>query len=190
MKTNSLFIAVVLATAVFAGGAVAQTDNQAPAPAAPSAALVPTPNEVIYLPRLPEPTELTNAAAAQGITVQQIAQTSAQVTVVYKYADGQTHTTAYQLLPVASNAPMTTIAAAPTVAGAPTTVVYATPAPVYVTPGYYYYDPFYDPWPWFGPVSFRVGLGYGFHNFGGGFRHFGGGSGFRHFGGGGGFHHR
>ncbi|HUJ44185.1 MAG TPA: hypothetical protein VLW52_11305 [Opitutaceae bacterium] len=182
MKTKSLFTAVVLAAALFATGAIAQTNNPTPAPAAPLAvAVTPTPNEIIYLPRLPEPAELTNAAAAQGITVQQIAQSSVQVMVVYRYADGQTHTVAYQLLPVAGSAPATT--GVPAVPGTPSTVVYAAPAAVYTEPPYYYYDPFYYPWPWFGPVSFRVGFGYSFH-------HFGGGYGFRHFGGGYGFHHR
>jgi hypothetical protein len=188
MKTNPVFTAVVLATALFATGAVAQTNNQTPAPAAPSAvAVVPTPNEIIYIPRLPDPAELTNAAAAQGITVERIAQTSAQVTVIYRYADGQTHTVAYQLLPAAGSAPMATATAVTAVPAATTTVVYAAPAP-----SYYYYDPFYYPWPWYGPVSFRVGLGYSYYHFGGGygFRHFGGGPGFHHSGGGRGFHRR
>jgi hypothetical protein len=190
MKTNPIFSAVVLATALFATGAVAQTDNQTPVPAAPAApAMVPTPNEIIYIPRLPDPAELTNAAAAQGITVERIAQTGAQVTVIYRYADGQVHTVAYQLLPAAGSAPA--IGSAPATAmtavpAATTTVVYAAP-----TPAYYYYDPFYYPWPWYGPVSFRIGLGYSYYHFGGGsgFRHSGGGSGFRHFGGGPGFRH-
>ena len=188
MKTNPIFTAAVLATALFATGAVAQTNNQTPVPAAPAApAMVPTPNEIIYIPRLPDPAELTNAAAAQGITIERIAQTSAQVTVVYRYADGQIHTVAYQLLPAAGSAPAVASTVVNAVPAAPTTVVYAAP-----TPAYYYYDPFYYPWPWYGPVSFNVGFGYGYYRFGGGpgFHHFGGGPGFRYFGGGRGFRHR
>ena len=186
MKTSSYFTATALTAALFATGVLAQTSTPTPTPtpAAPPAVIMPaTPNEIIYLPRLPEPTELTNAAAAQGITVQQIAQSSGQVTVVYRYADGQMHTVAYQLLPTAGSAPATATApvAVAGVPAAPSTVVYAAPAAVYPAP-YYYYDPFYYPWPWYGPVSFRIGLGYSFRHFGGGygFRHFGGGRGFRH----------
>jgi len=183
MKTSSYFTVAALTAALFATGVLAQTSNPTPTPAAPPAVVVSaTPNEIIYLPRLPEPTELTNAASAQGITVQQIAQSSGQVTVIYRYADGQTHTVAYQLLPTAGSAPAAAPAAVTGIPAAPATVVYAAPAAVYPAP-YYYYDPFYYPWPWFGPVSFRVGLGYSFHRFGGGY-------GFRHFGRGRGFHHR
>jgi hypothetical protein len=186
MKKNPIFTAVVLATALFATGAIAQTNNETPVPAAPAApAMAPTPNEIIYIPRLPDPAELTNAAAAQGITVERIAQTSAQVTVVYRYADGQVHTVAYQLLPAAGGAPTAAGTVMTTVPAAPTTVVYAAPSPAY-----YYYDPFYYPWSWYGPLSLRIGLGYGYYHFGGGYRHFGGGRGFYHSGGGHGFHRR
>jgi hypothetical protein len=117
---------------------------------------------------------LANAAAAQGVAVAQINQTSSQITVVYKYSNGQTNTICYQLLSAAAAAPMP--AGAPTVAvPASTTVIYERASPAY------YYDPFYYPWPWFSPVS--VSLGFGFHGGGGYYR---GGGGYFH----GGFHGR
>lgn len=201
MKTNQFFTAAVLATALFATGAAAQPSNQSAAPT-----MMPAPDEIIYLPQLPEPAELTSAAAAQRIAVERIIRTSAQEIVVYQGADGRPHTVAYRLLPGASGAPTAANpvpsvvpAAAATqpenedvmaVPAAPATVVYAAP-----TPDYYYYDPFYYPWPWYGSVFYGIGLGYGYY--GGGYRHFGtpghrhfsGGPAYHHFGGGPGFYH-
>ena len=152
-------------------------------PAAVSpAAPMPAPDQVIYIPRLPSPAELTSAAVAQGLTIEKIAQTSAQVAVVYRRADGQVSTVAYQLLPAAGSA-STAPAATATFVPAPATAMYVpTPAPavVYAAPEpVYYYDPFYYPWPWFSPVSLDIGIGYGFHYFGGGrgFRYYNGGHG-------------
>ncbi len=186
MKTNMLFTAAVLATALFAAGAAAQPaasmDSQNPPPTAAvsPASPMPAPNSVIYIPRLPTPVELSNVAAAQGLSIEKMEQTSDHITVVYRYANGQTNTVAYQLLPTpgATTAP----AAATVVPAATTTVVY--PQPAY----YYYADPYYYPWgwPWFAPVSIGIGFGhfYGGH-FGGHYSgHFGG-----HYGGPG-FHHR
>lgn len=220
MITDPIITAVVLATALLAAGPATQTSNQTPVPAAPAApAMAPAPDAIIYLPQLPEPAELTNAAAAQGITVERITRTSAEVTVVYQGADGQVHTVAYQLLPTAGGSPTaasTAPTAVPAGGGFPTeasfvltavpaaspTVVYAAPPPAY------YYASSYYPWPWLGSVSFGGGLGCRYNNFGGGFRHFigspavrhfGAVSGFRHFigrgvfhylGSGGGFHYR
>jgi hypothetical protein len=134
---------------------------------------MPTPNQIIYIPQLPNPGELANAAAAQGISVEQINQTSTQITVVYKYANGQTNTICYQLLSAAGAAPA--VASATTVVPATTTVVYAAPAPTY-----YYNDPYRYSWPWFAPVSIGLGfdLGRGFH---GGYGGFHGGYGYRGF---------
>jgi hypothetical protein len=184
MKTNPFFAAVVLATAFLATGAVGQTSDQTTPPAAPATApsppamapsQMPTPNVIIYIPQLPNPTELANAATAQGLAIDKMVQTSTQIIVVYKYANGQTNTVAYQLLPVAGAAP----GAAPVApAASPTVVPAATTTVVYAAPGYYY-DPYYYspwPWPWFAPVS--VGIGFGYYH--------GGGYGFR--GGWGGFH--
>lgn len=183
MKTNMMFAAAVLATALFATGAAAQpaapTDSQIPPPiaAVSPASPMPVPNSVIYIPRLPSPVELSNAAAAQGLAIEKMEQTSDHITVVYRYANGQTNTIAYQLLPTPG------VTTAPTPA---TLVSAATPTVVYPQPTYYYYDPYYYPWawPWFAPVS--IGIGFS-HGYGG---HFHGGYGFRHFGGPRGFHHR
>ena len=193
MITDPIITAVVLATALLATGPATQTSNQPPVPAAPAApAMAPAPDAIIYLHQLPEPAELTNAAAAQGITVERITRTSAEVTVVYQGADRQVHTVAYQLLPVAGGSPTaacTTLTAVPAPGGFPTaacpvltaiptaspTVLYAAPTPAY------YYDSSYYPWPWLGSVSFSGGLGYRYDNFGGGFRHFMGSPAVRHF---------
>jgi len=211
MKTNPFFTAVVLTTAFLAPGAVAQTCTPTTPPAATATVASPTatvasptatapsptpaPNAIIYLPQLPTPADLANAAAAQGLAIEKIVQTSAQIIVVYEYANGQTNTVAYQLLPAAGAAPTVPAATTTVVPGATTTVVYAQPASAY-----YYYDPYYYPWswPWFAPISLGIGVGYGYHGYGFhhggyGFRHGGygfrhGGYGFRH--GGYGFRHR
>lgn len=197
MKTNSMFTVAVLAATLFAAGAAAQTatptDSQTPPPTAAvsPASPMPTPNSVIYIPRLPTPVELSNVAAAQGLAIEKMEQTSDHITVVYRYANGQTNTIAYQLLPTPG---VTTAPAMATVVPAATATVVpgATPTVVYPQPAYYYYDPYYYPWawPWFAPVSIGIGFGYGYggHFYGGHFGggHFGGG----HFGGGPGFHHR
>src|SRR2546430_5190207 len=81
LKTKILSVAVLAATFL-----IASTPAQTPA-SAPSA---PAPNQTIYVPRLPSAAELTNAAAAQGLSVEKIEQTSAQVTAFYKSSAGQT----------------------------------------------------------------------------------------------------
>lgn len=184
MKTK-LVVFCLLSAAFLAGSARAQIVQPAtPAPAvpaiAPSAALVP--NQTIYSPRLPGVNEVTAIAAAQGLTVERIEQTSSQITVVYKNANGQTNTVAYLLLPGTAVA-STQGVAQPTPAPA---VVYYEPAPRVVyydgySPGYYY-SPSY----WYPPVS--IGLGFDFRGGGRGGFHGGGfrGGGFR---GGFGFHH-
>jgi len=169
MKTFPFFTVSVLTAAFIAAGASAQTSEPtAPPEAASPAAPTPVPDQVIYIPRLPSPAEVANAAAAQGLAIEKIAQTAAQVTVVYRRADGQTSTVAYQLLPAAGT-PATVVTAAPAtvVTAPPATVVYASPAPVY------YYDPFYSPWPWFGAISVDLGYNHGF-------RHYRGGRGYNH----------
>jgi hypothetical protein len=190
MKTNPFFTAVVLTTAFLAPSAVAQTSTSTTPPAATStvASPTPTPNTIVYIPQLPTPAELANGAAAQGLSIEKIVQTSAQIIVVYQYANGQTNTVAYQLLPAAGAAPVAPAATTTVVPAAATTVVCAQPAPAY-----YYYDPYYYPWswPWFAPISLGIGLGYGYHG-SYGFHHGGygyhGGHGFHH--GGYGFRHR
>jgi hypothetical protein len=154
MKTNLLSL-FALAAGLAAVAARAQT-VPTPAPVLDSPA-APAPSQVVYAPRLPSAMELTNVAAAQGLSVEKIVQTSAQITVVYRSANGQLNTVSYQLLPTA-NAPATTVVAAP-----PPRVVYVRSEPRY------YYDPFYDPYygssyygsPWLAPVSLNLGWGWG-----------------------------
>ncbi len=173
MKTK--IITSVVVAALLASGVSAQDSTPAsaspnhvvtpttPAPAvAPAAA--PAPNQIVYTPRLPGASELTNAAAAQGLTIERIEQSASQIVAVYKNASGQTNTVAYQALP-----PATAPAPAPTTP--PPALLYA-PAPRVV----YYdsYDPFYYssypyyPRVWYPPVSLRLGFGFGHR---GGFHH-------------------
>jgi hypothetical protein len=140
--------------------------QQAPSSAAPQ--LAPAPSQIIYSPRLPSPTELTSVAAAQGMTVEQITQNANQVTAIYRSANGQTSTVAYQLLPTAAPAPTQTVVA-PTqtvVVPAPTTVIYEEPRTVY-------YESYGPAWPryYYPPVSLSLGFGYYRGWGGGGFHH-------------------
>jgi hypothetical protein len=128
----------------------------------------PAPSQVIYSPRLPTAAELTSIATAQGLSVQQITETSAQITAVYKNNAGTLTTIAYQLLPT-GNVPAT--AAAVVAPSAPPTVVYETSPRVVYYRSYdpYYYDPF---WPrYYPPVSLSLGFGYYRGGWGGGHSH-------------------
>ena len=125
-----------------------------------------TPNQTIYAPRLPSVNELTNIAAAQGLAVERVEQTSSQIMVVYKATNGQTNTVVYLLLPGATNvsAPVATPTTPP-----PVVVYEQAPRTIYYDsygPGYYPYYPGY----WYPPVS--IGLGFGFRSGGyhGGYR--------------------
>ena len=181
MKTRFVF-AIVSSTLVFALGAHAQSNNpvvvspsSAPSPSAaptvaPATAI--TPNQIVYAQRLPSVTELTNAATAQGLTIDRIEQTSTQITAVYRYGNGQINAVAYLLLPAAGAAANPNPVVTPTTP-APVVAYEATPRVVYYDD---YYWPGYYPYYWYPPVAFRVGLGfnyhYGFHGGLGGFRGF------------------
>jgi len=132
--------------------------SSAPTPAPISAPTVAqaTPNQTLYVPRLPSAQELTNAAAAQGVTVTKIEQTDSQIVVTYQTANGQTNVVAYLPLPAAA------------VANAnPAVIAAERPRVVYAPAPRVYYDSFgyYDPWYWYPPVSLSIGLG--FHGHGG-----------------------
>jgi hypothetical protein len=127
-------------------------------------------NQTVYGQRLPSVDELSNAAAAQGLSVVRIEKSASQMTATYKYPDGRTNTVAYLLLPGAPGGPAQVVS--PTSAppagyyeSAPRVVYYEDYGPVYY--GYPRY--------WYPPVS--IGLGFGFHGggyrggFHGGFRH-------------------
>ena len=150
------------------------TPPQAPS-AAPAAAPVattpqtaPAPNQIIYAPRLPSASELTNVAAAQGLAVEQISQTANQVTVIYRDNAGQTNTVAYQLLPTAGTTSGTTATAVAVPSAAPTVVYESAPRVVY----YESYDPFWPSYPryYYPPVSLSFGFGYS-RGWGGGYHH-------------------
>jgi hypothetical protein len=187
MKTNPFLAALVLVTTLLGSGAAIQTNRQAPlSPALPVAPAM-APDEIIYLPQLPEPAELAAAAAAQGLTVKRITRTSAEVTVTCQSADGQVHTAAYQLLSAAAGSATAATTAVPAVPAATTsvpvvpaattsvvpatttvtTVPEATTAVVYAppTPGVFCYDSWYYPWPLLWPVAFGAGVGYGYYDF-------------------------
>lgn len=144
---------------------VAQPTTPAPvvvtAPAQPEAPRATTPDRVtqtVYTPKLPTAQELTDAAAAQGLTVERISQTDLQVIAFYRSANGQPITVAYQSLPPAGVVQAPTPAPAPVVVttAPPTTVVYESAPRVifYDTPRYYYPRAYYP------PVSLSFGFGY------------------------------
>ncbi len=185
------FLPVLVAATLFTCGARAQdatatTPVQTPQPMTPPTAQVaptapiaqaapaqtaPTPNQIIYSPRLPTPAELTSVASAQGMTIEQISQTSNQVTVIYRLANGQANTVAYQLLPT-STAPAPTTVVVPSQAP---TVVYQTQSPTVIyqtvpSTVYYYdtYTPYYYPRYYYPPASIHLGFGY-YRGWGGGY---------------------
>ncbi len=134
------------------------------APTAPMAATAPAGvTQIVYTPQLPSVAELTNAAAAQGFTIERVVQTAHQTIAFYRTAQGQATTVAYQTLP-----PGTGVAAP---SAPPPTVVMAQPAPTVVyrtAPRVVYYDSpsYYYPQVWYPPVSLSFGIGYrgGFHH--------------------------
>jgi hypothetical protein len=138
---------------------------------AASAPGAPSPNQTVYTAQLPTVQELTNSAAASGVTLTRVEQTTSQVTVVYQLTNGQVSVVSYQLLPAATG--VTGVTTAPIVTTPPPRVVYIPTSPRVV-----YYDsyPAYDPWYWYSPVSLSIGLG--FH--GGGYYRGGFGHGFHH----------
>jgi len=186
MKTR-FAIAILGSSLVFALGAHGQSNNPVvvSSSAAPSPSVAPivapatavTPNQIVYAQRLPSVTELTNAAAAQGLTIEKIEQTSAQITAVYRYGNGQINAVAYLLLPAAGAVASPVVTSVPTPSTPAPAVAYYESAPnaVYYNDSYGYW-PGYYPYYWYPPVSFRVGLGfnyhYGFHGGFGGYRGF------------------
>lgn len=168
MKTTPLFSAVLLSVAIAAPLAWAQ-ENTSPTPAPAEPINVSEPaviDHVVFLARLPTPSELLKGAEKQGTPIARIDQTADRVLVVYHYAGGRTVTFAYTLLSSAGNAPapvaqpVSTATYSVVSAPAPTTtVVYSQPQQVYYSPSpryVRYYDPAWDFW-----APFAVGLGVG-----------------------------
>jgi hypothetical protein len=173
MKTKLFPVFVIAAGLITLGARAQEVTSTTPAPAADPSA-VPQASQVVYSPRLPSAAELTNVAAAQGLSIDKIVQTASQMTVVYRTANGQTNTVAYVLLPATGSVPGSTVATVATPTTPAPQVVYAaapaTQVVYYSAPGYY--DPFYYPsyyGPWYGPAALSVGFGFGYHG-GGGWR--------------------
>lgn len=169
----------LVAVALLASVGHAQTPSPAPAtssspvvmPSTPAPAVAPataaatpaTPNQIVYTPRLPSAAELTDAAKAQGLAVERIEQSAAQIVATYRNSNGQVNVVCYQTLPpTGTPAEVVSVPASP-----PPTVVYQAPPRVVY---YDYYDPFYYPYSrvWYPPVSVRFGVGFGHR---GGFHH-------------------
>jgi hypothetical protein len=85
---------LLIATLLLAGGLAAQAADTAPA--APTT--LPEVDHWVYLSELPDPAELTQNAAANGLTVQRLDQTADAVVITYKYPDGVVGTMGYKLL--------------------------------------------------------------------------------------------
>ena len=179
-KTSSLFPVALLA-AVFAGSAAfAQNNPPAPAAAAPapkalavgSLTELPAANHLVYLAQLPSAADLTEGAAARGITITRIDQTKESIVVVYQYSDGRLDTFAYTLLSAANSSdrprvadgqpttmPQSSVVYTQSPPPNTTTIVYTSePETVYYRPRYVrYYEPAYDFW---GPLALGVGIGW------------------------------
>ncbi len=182
MKTHHLLPIAAFALSGLTVSAFAQagtvTNAAAPSTEAPPAqfnAPTPAPNQIVYRASLPSPQEISNAASAQGLTVEQINQSAGQVVAVYKTKNGQTMTVAYALLPTAGGAAYAqagspsgvspqTVAA---VEYAPAGTVVSTGSPASTTVVYtdpYYYDAAYSPWYYgygWGYPGIALGIGFG-----------------------------
>jgi hypothetical protein len=181
MKTKLLSTLLLAASVPLGTGLMAQTTAPTLTAGSPTNSTVqnqtaPAPSQTIYGPSLPSAQQLTDAAARQGIAIDQISQTAGQVVVTYRYADGQFKTVSYQLLPAGSGpgAPQTVVAAPSSPAP---TVVYQTVTPPPVVyyyddyPGYYYPRYVYG----YPRVSLNLGVGFGRGYYGGGGFYHGGG---------------
>jgi len=159
MNSKKLILTSALALTILGASSFAQSSETA------STNLVP--NQTIYVPRIPTPSELTKVASAQGSSIGQIVQTADSITIQYKMANGQSNVVAYRSIASIEGGTETqaTVATpstpAPTYVQAPVerTVIY-TEAPDYYARPYYYGDPYYYG-PWFAPI--RLSFGFGWH---------------------------
>lgn len=83
---------LLIATLLLTGGLTAQAADTA----APTT--LPEVDHWVYLSELPNPAELTQNAAANGLSVQRLDQTADAVVITYKYPDGVVGTMGYKLL--------------------------------------------------------------------------------------------
>ena len=160
MNTTTLSLSFALATAAAtAVQAQALTPAQAAAATAPVVAMAPpappaaAPQQIVHTPRVPTGKELSEAAAAQGLTLERIEPTEFQVLAVFRAPNGSTNTVVYQVMPPAGTSTTQTVVTERR------EVIYR-PAPRVI-----YYDDFprYSPYPyrWYPPVSVHLGVGYG-----------------------------
>jgi hypothetical protein len=126
------------------------------------------PDRVIYVPQLPSVDQLTQAAAAQGVRVEQAAADRDEVSISYRLSDDTFRTIAYRLL-TNSPAPAAPVVRDVVTAPAPPpqtvrVVEYVAPPPRVVY-RYRSYDPFWDdPFYWSRPAPVSVHLGFGWHS--------------------------
>lgn len=178
MKTffaAALSIMAILCSSLRAEQAVASsadaTSASAAVPMTPATPAEPTAfDHVVYLARLPSPSELMQGAKSQGATVTRMDQTSDRIVVVYDYPSGRSVTFAYTLLSAAAEYPAPALragAASPTapasravyttVSTPATEVIYTEPETVYYSRRYVrYYEPAWDFWT---PLALGVGIG-------------------------------
>jgi hypothetical protein len=164
MNSKKLILTSALALTILSASCFAQSNETA------STNLVP--NQTIYVPRIPTPSELAKVASAQGSSIGQIVQTADSITIQYKMANGQSNVVAYRSIASieggtesqASVATPTTPAPAYVQAPSQQTVIYTEAPTYYTTPYYYGYPHYYDPW--YGPVHLSLGFGWyhGWHH--------------------------
>ena len=163
VSLSSVLAATLLVSSAFAPNSLLASAYSVPVPITPAPGFAPatnpasTPNQTVYMSRLPSAAELSNTATAQGITVERIEQSPTQIVAVYRYSNGQSNTVTYQTLPPSTSSTIVTPTSPP-----PVVVYNSAPRVVY----YRGYDPF-----WYPPISVRVGFGYGY---GGGYGCYGG----------------
>lgn len=147
---------------------------------ASSATAVPAVDHYVYLNFLPTPSELTQDAKANGLTILRIDELSDRVIVSYQYADGRNATLGYALLgskpPQASRpAPVATEVRPVAQSTARYVVSDRDPEVVYVAPPttrvYYYSDPWYNYW---APLTVGFGIGWATSYYGGHYHYSGG----------------
>jgi len=166
MKTLSFLAILTLAVA----SARAQSDSPAI-----RAGELPEVDHMVYLTFMPEPSDLTQDAAANGLTILRLDRTADRIIVSYKYPDGHTATLGYAKLSEAGN--RDEVRPARRVAK----VVTPEPEVVYYEPGYrtryVYSDPVDNFWV---PLTLGIGLGWAtsWHGGHGGYYH--GHGGWRH----------
>lgn len=93
MKTLSLFTLCL----ALGSGLAAYADD------VPAGAQTPTPDHLVYLSFLPEPSELMADAKANGLEILRLDKTADRVVVTYKYPDGRVATLGYARLGTAGS---------------------------------------------------------------------------------------